>query len=219
MSETVITVQGRFAHHLAPERARVTLAASFDGPDRDPVFHAATAAAEALAARIASDFDPATGPVHAHSSDSVRVWADRPWSQDGARLPLVHHASISLTVKYGDFGALARFIDDVVDIEGVAIEGIDWSLTESTLAALLAEVRSRAVKDAVAKASVYAQSIGLGSVRAVAIADAGMLSDASTPPEAHRMMRLASATSGGVLSLRPEEITVEAAVDARFIAT
>ena len=166
MSETVITVQGRFSHHRAPERARVTLTVSCDGHDRDFVFHAAAAAA-----------------------------------------------------NYGDFGALARFVDDVVDIEGVTIGGIDWSLTEGTLSSLVAEVRSRAVKDAVAKASVYAQSIGLGSVRAVAIADAGMLSDTSSPPEVPHLMRFTSSTSGGEIWLRPEEIAVEAVVDARFVAS
>ena len=219
MSETVITVQGRFSHHRAPERARVTLTVSFDGHDRVFVFHAAAAAAESLASRIARDFDPVAGPMHAHSSDSVRTWAERPWNQEGIYLPLVHHANVSFTANYGDFGALARFVDDVVDIEGVTIGGVDWSLTEGTLSSLVAEVRSRAVKDAVAKASVYAQSIGLGSVRAVAIADAGMLSDTSSPPEVPHLMRFTSSTSGGEIWLRPEEIAVEAVVDARFVAS
>jgi uncharacterized protein len=98
-------------------------------------------------------------------------------------------------------------------------------LTSVTETAVTAEVRSRAVKDAVAKASVYAQSIGLGSVTATAIADPGMLGD--TPAGgggiqhmAERSMMKASFDSGGgePLALKPQQIEVSASVDARFVA-
>jgi uncharacterized protein YggE len=65
----------------------------------------------------------------------------------------------------------------VSSVDSVTVGSIDWALTEARTTGVTAEVRSRAVKDAVAKASVYAQSIGLGSVTAVAIADPGMLGD------------------------------------------
>ena len=72
-----------------------------------------------------------------------------------------------------------------------------------------------------AKASVYAQSIGLGSVTAVALADPGMLGDqvrGGGTPEASFMR--AKSVGGGEpsLSLKPEDIEVSAVVDARFVA-
>jgi hypothetical protein len=71
---------------------------------------------------------------------------------------------------------------------------------------------------------VYAQSIGLGSVTAVAIADPGMLGDqvrGGGAPEAS-FMRAKSVGAGGSepsLSLKPEDIEVSAVVDARFVAS
>ena len=87
------------------------------------------------------------------------------------------------------------------------------------------EVRSRAVKDAVAKASVYAQSIGLGSVTAIALADPGMLGDPSggnptlvQPMFARGAMKAQFDSSAPQLALKPEEIAVASVVDARFTA-
>jgi hypothetical protein len=74
----------------------------------------------------------------------------------------------------------------------------------------------------VAKASVYAQSIGLGSVRAVALADPGMLGErigASDDGGSHPALQMMSAGSAPELSLTPEDIEVDAVVDARFIAS
>ena len=88
-----------------------------------------------------------------------------------------------------------------------------------------AEVRSRAVKDAVAKASVYAQSIGLGSVTAVAIADPGMLGDQVRGGGDAAAVSFMRAKAGGAgaseptLSLKPEDIEVASVVDARFVAS
>lgn len=81
------------------------------------------------------------------------------------------------------------------------------------------------MKDAVAKASVFAQSIGLRSVTAIALADPGMLGDrAGGGPPAPMLARAAMKAQdfgGGApaIALKPEQIAVAAVVDARFIAT
>jgi uncharacterized protein YggE len=110
----------------------------------------------------------------------------------------------------------------VSSVDSVTVGSIDWALTEARTTGVTAEVRSRAVKDAVAKASVYAQSIGLGSVTAVAIADPGMLGDqvrGGGAPEASFMRAKSVGGSEPSLSLKPEDIEVSAVVDARFVAS
>ncbi|MBC7725924.1 MAG: SIMPL domain-containing protein [Burkholderiaceae bacterium] len=231
MTETIITVQGRFQAAHPPERATLTLSVQWDGADRDAVYAATTASADEVRSRL-QPVDAATGPLIRFSSDSVQLWTERPWNQDGRTLDPVFHARVGFIVVFAvgspaspgpGTGALARFVDEVAGIAGVSVGGIDWALTDASRSAALAEVRSRAVKDAVAKASVYAQSIGLGTVRAIALADEGMLDGKGATPSGHgaELMRMSAgaASASPPLSLAPEEIRVEAVVDARFVAT
>lgn len=220
VTDTIITVQGRFSTFTAPERAKVEAVTSCDGALRETVFNRAMTAAGIIRELIEALHSPAAGPITWYASDSVQVWSTRPWSADGAQLPLVFHSRVSFTVKFSDFEALARWIESVAVIDGTTIGHIEWDLTEAKRTAVIAEVRSRAVKDAVAKASVYAQSIGLGAVRAIAIADPGMLGDqvaSGATPIMHSMSRMAAAGQAELV-LVPEQIEIEAVVDARFIA-
>lgn len=219
MPETVISVQGSHTAWYPAERANVSISISVDGPDRDQVVAAASAAAAEARATVEPLHD--AGTITWWSADSLRIWSQRPWSQTGEQLDPVHYAALDLTAKFGDFTALSAWIERVVTIEHVAVGGIQWSLTESRITTVTAEVRSRAVKDAVSKATVYAQSIGLGSVTATAIADPGMLGDSANPQlgfEPRMAMKMDAAAGSTSLALKPEQIEVTAAVDARFIA-
>lgn len=130
-----------------------------------------------------------------------------------------------MTAKFRNFTALSTSIELLAAIDGVSIDSLSWALTDGRTTTVTAEVRSRAVKDAVAKASVYAQSIGLGTVRAVAVADPGMLGDQVRGGGGEGAVYLARASKSmdsanePSLSLKPEDIEVSAVVDARFIAS
>lgn len=219
---TIITVQGSFTAWYPAERATVRLAVAFDGPRRPEVLDAATRNLQTVISSIKELHHPDDGPVTWFSSDRIRIWAQRPWNKEGKQLAPVHHAAINVTVKFKDFDALAEWIARVAEVEGVQVNGIDWTLTQARRTALTTEVRSRAVKDAADKARVFAQAIGLGHVSAVAIADPGMLGvrgDGDAPAPA--MMRAAAAHGGGgaTLDFTPEDIQVSASVDARFEAS
>lgn len=222
---TVITVQGQFTAWFPAERATVRLTVSFDGAKRDAVLASATRTAQEVTDTVKALHHPDAGPVTWHSSDRVRVWAERPWNADGKQLSPVHHAALGITVKFSDFDALGDWLADVAVRPGVQVNGIEWALTDAKRTSVTTEVRSRAVKDAVDKARVFAQAIGLGTVTAVAIADPGMLgvSGSAQPSPAPVMMRAAAmklADAGGAtLDFTPEDIEVSASVDARFEAS
>jgi len=220
---TVITVQGSFTAWYPAERATVRLTVAFDGAKRDTVLSAASRAVQTVTASITALHDPDAGPITWFSSDRIRVWAQRPWNNEGKQLAPVHHAAINVTAKFKDFDALAEWIGQIAAIDGVQVNGIDWTLTDARRTSVTTEVRSRAVKDAADKARVFAQAIGLGQVNAIAIADPGMLGvSGSGPAPAPMMMRAAAVHGGGgdgALDFTPEDIEVSASVDARFEAS
>lgn len=225
MTDTIITVQGEHSASYRAERATVSASVRADGPRRDAVFTRAVEASDTVRNLIESLHDPEAGPITRWSSDSVRVWSERPWNNEGTQLAPVFHAAVDFAATFSDFDALARWVESVVAIDAVTVASLSWELTDATRASATTEARSRAVADAVAKAGVYARSVGLGTVTAIAISDPGMLGDPSgsggpQPVFARSAMKAQFDSVGGAqLALTPEEIAVVSAVDARFIAT
>ncbi len=220
---TIITVQGSFTAWYPAERATARLTVSFDGAEREAVLASATRSVQTVTDSITALHDPDAGPVTWFSSDRIRVWAERPWNNEGKQLAPVHHAAIGVTAKFRDFDALADWLSEVANVPGVQVEGVEWALTDSQRTSVTSEVRSRAVKDAADKARVFAQAIGLAQVTAVAIADPGMLGVQGIGPSPAPMMMRAAAFKGGgdaaPLAFTPEDIEVSASVDARFEAS
>ncbi len=219
---TTITVQGTHIAWYDAERATVEVSAAFDGAKRDEVFARATRTAADVTAEIAPLHDPAAGPITWWSSDRVNVWSDRPWNNDGKRLPLVYHATIGIRAKFNDFDALSRFVEKLAIMDGVNVGAITWDLTDEHRKAVTDEVRRSAIQDAVQKASTYASAAGVGTPSVIAIADPGMLGDGGggigPAPIMERMAFRAQAmdAGGAPLALSPEQIQVSTSVDVRF---
>lgn len=221
MSETIITVHGSARSELRPERAIVRFTVAADGPERASVVASVTDASTAIAAVIDARFDAQAGPVTAWSADRVAVTSHRPWTNDGSTAALVHRASVSGQATVSEVDEVSGLIGALVEHDLVAIDGIEWALTDARLELETREARTRAVADARAKAEVLATAIGLGSLTTLALADPGML-DGGTEhpaplPRLERAMAMDARGDGG-LSLRPEPIVIDVAVDARFSA-
>lgn len=226
MSAT-ITVQGTYTAWFDAERATVHISAAFDGSKRDEVFARATQAAADATALVQPLFDKDNGPVTWWSSDRVSVWSERPWNNDGKRLPLVYHATIGLQAKFSDFDALSRLIEQVAVMDGVNVGGIEWDLTDDKRKSVTDDVRRAAIADAIQKAATYATASGLGTPSVIAIADPGMLGDAGSgggggympaPMERMAFRSQAMDAGGASLDLSPEQIQVASSVDVRFSA-
>lgn len=221
---TEITVHGSYSAFQPPERATVRATLGFEGPQMQPVYDRVVRDLEAVKASVVPLHDPDRGPVTWWSTKHVRTWANRPWNKDGKQLPLVHHASVGIEVKFRDFGALARWVGGHAEhTAGFSLDGVTWALTEKVKRQLARDVRARAVQDAAARAQEYADALELGPVRPVALADAGMLGNGLHPTSAvaeTAFLRGVAATDGGdgELALTPEDIEVSAVVDGRFVA-
>ncbi len=219
---TEITVRGTFAAFQAPERGTVHATISYEGPEMEPAYDWVARDLEAVKVSVTPLKSGDHGPVTWWSAEQLRTWSTRPWNQDGEQLPLVHHASVDIEVKFRDFASLSRWVGQhVANTYGFRVSRVEWALTTKRRTELKRQVRTRAVEDAVERAQLYADALGLGRIRPVAIADAGMLG-ASLHPEGGAggpHPRAAAMAVGGRpdVEFLPEDIQVSAAVDARFV--
>lgn len=223
LMSTEITVRGSFTAFEPPERGTVQASISGEGADMGTVYNRVAHDLGVVKASITrlEDVDPS--PVTWWSVEQLRTWSNRPWHKDGKQLPMVHHAAVGVEVKFGDFTALSRWVGEHVSgTGGFRVAQVTWALTAARRDALIADARTRAVRDAAARAQQYADALGLGAVRPVAIADAGMLGLQLHPEggQGGTFLRAAAAPAGGAgdVELLPEDIEVAATVDARFIA-
>jgi uncharacterized protein YggE len=213
----VISVRGEAFVDVAPERVLVHVVVDIDGPDKAAVLHRATEARERAVAAARDVYDADRGPIVEWSASGLQVWSDRPWSSDGAQLPLVFHSRSTLDAMFADLDAVGAWTDRVSAIDGVSISGLNWSLTDSTRRTLEEQCQRDAVAGAVAKASVYASSLGFDTVHPIDISEPGVFSPQLPDAGAFRKMSLASAESGPT-EFAPERLRVAVEVHARFEA-
>ncbi|WP_319450194.1 MULTISPECIES: SIMPL domain-containing protein [unclassified Mycobacterium] len=215
---TEITVRGSYAAFQQPERGTAHVSISYEGADMEPVYERVATDLEAVKASVLPLLDGERGPVTWWSAEQLRTWSAHPWNSDGEQLPLVHHASVGVQVKFLDFQALSRWVGQhVADTEGFRLARVEWALTVKRRDELAKEVRTRAVHDAVTRAQQYADALGLGTVVPVAIADVGMFK-ADGGFMAPQPRAMSAARSVPDVEFVPADIEVAAEVDARFLA-
>ncbi|QNE34632.1 SIMPL domain-containing protein [Leifsonia shinshuensis] len=221
MADTIITVQGEYELKHPAERGAVRLSVAYEGEQRDEALALTTQRHASLAAELRELHNPQTGPVTSWASDQLRVWGDRPWNQDGRRLSPIYHAEIGMDVTFSELTALSDWVGVVSLLDGVTIQGVTWSLTEARRQSITQEARRRAVENAVAKATVYATSLGLTAVKPLALSDPGMLGDGPSngQPQPLQARAMSAELGGATLALKPEDITVAVQVHARFAAS
>ncbi len=213
-----ITVRGSAERHFPAERATVVVSAAIEGLDKDKVLRDAVAIQEPLTKHLGELVE--RGSATTWSSDQVRIYSQHPWGPNGERLELTHYADVSAQAEFVDFERLSGFVDYWAGKPGVQIGGIVWDVTAKNRRVYESETRRNAVDDAVTKAQAYSDALRRGRVRAVQLADPGMLRQS---PESAPLMRMAKgfdmASAGAPeLHLTPEDILIYVEVDAKFTA-
>ncbi|HEY5222921.1 MAG TPA: SIMPL domain-containing protein [Microbacteriaceae bacterium] len=224
MADTIITVHGEHELHHPAERGTAHVVVGIEGPEREDVLIAVTQLHGELTREIETMAVEEPPPITWWSADQWRVWGDRPWNQEGKKLPIDYHGAAEFAIKFSDLARLGVWLGEAALRDGVTVNGIEWTLTEETRQMLTNEARSRAVDAAVAKATVLATRVGLTTIRPLALSDPGMLGDGSreSSTDSTSMLMSARTSVGGAsspLDLKPEEITIEVAVHARFAAS
>ena len=127
----------------------------------------------------------------------------------------MHTATVSLTATFTDFDDLAGWVGWSAGVPGLAVGHVDWALTEATRLQVERSTRQEAVRDARRRAQDYADALDLGRVSVRSISDPGT----GGPPMPKVMMARAMADPGGApqISLRPDEVEIQAQVEAMFV--
>ena len=208
-----IHVRGSRRVRIAPERATVYASVTRDGAERDAVFAATARILESVRASLQDLRD--TDRLRWYGVDQIRVEAHRPWNADGEQLPLVHTATVAVTAQFDDLAALSDWVSAVAVVDGVRVAGIDWTLSGRTRDRLERRARRRALRNARRRAQDYADALGLGRVRVRTVSDAGAGGHQGRP-----MYRLAMSSSPAPepsVSLEPQDIEIDAEVEATFV--
>lgn len=215
-----ITVAATARASLPPERATLTLRVTFDGQDKAHALGMTTAIARELTTRLRALEADESGPTTSSTVLPISVHSQRPYSHTGELLPLQHTASATMRVTFADFDALAEFVGDVGGTDGVAVEGVEWALTDATRERIEAAVLADAVERARSRATTMAHAAGALDLQFAQIADPGLLGEPA--PQARHAMELASAAmmdGAGGIELAPEDIVIETTLHVRFTAT
>lgn len=216
MTALEVVVRGHARRRYPAERATVTLAATFEDADRQDVYRRAVGVQEPLIAELRRL--QGEGAITRWSSDQLRVFSYRPHSDTGVN-PLMYRVAIRVEAEFTDFEQLSVLLDRWALQDGIEVGATAWDVTEAHRAEYEAALRAEAVADATAKAQAFATAAGRGAVVAVMLADPGMLGDGGGGGPRPMPVRMAMDAGGGpALELRPDDITLDIAVDARFVA-
>lgn len=217
---TVIAVRGTAEERIDPELGAVALTVGVSEPDRDTALARTTEARERLIADVRRL--EAAGALDTWSAGQLRVWSHRPWNNEGKQLPLVHQTSAEIEIVFTDLERLGEWVSGASIGEAVAINGIDWRLTDGSRRRVQELAQRAAVADALEKARVYASALGLGSPIPVELADTGLLTARPAPqPRGERMFAMAASADmagGSAAEFAPAKLVIEASVEARFEA-
>lgn len=216
---TRIAVEGHARRTHPAELGTARLSVSFAGALRSDVLAAAARVHGALVeqARAHTEAGAATrwdaSSVHAFAYDE---WV-KPSADLGEQKVRRFRARAGVTVRFADFDVLSTWLAEVLEIDGVDLEGVDWDLTDDTRASLLAVVRAEAARETVARAHAYAAALGLGTVRPIAVYEDGLRPSAGPGGSGHPERRMfAMAADAGQVELSPADLEVEARVTADF---
>ena len=225
-----ITVTGHAESAVVPNRCTVVLRVHADGTSRKRAAEPVTDAVARITDLVTELGERSPSPVKRWAFDRIRHSRRRPYSREGKTRPWVYNSSASITVTFGEFGEIGAFVDQVSALEVVTVADLRWWITRKAQQKHIARVRELAVHDALGKATAYTKSLDSNTIRAVAIADPGMLGSHPAPVHAAgattmrtAMLRSdapsASEDTGPAFVLEPERITLTADIEARFEAS
>lgn len=221
---TLIAVEGSALRSHRAEIARVHVGVSREGAERRVVLDRATEIHARLVEQLKRH--AADGAVDTWDSRSVHAYTYTDWRGKKDKWVEKFRASASVSADFTDIEVLSRWLPEVAELDGVSVGGVDWDLTRETRDRLLTEVRSGAARETRARAAAYAEAMGLGEPRMVALYESGLRPGLGGGGGGYGMPMMAAAAPRGAaggaepprFELEPPELDVRVSVTADYEA-
>ena len=196
---TALTLSGTGTVHAAPDQLTATLFAEASAASAAAAqAHVNTLANTAIEAGKAGNFTTVTENYSADHNDGGKAPA---WTA---------RQTIRLT---GADGAALLTLVGQLQAKGLALSGLDWSLSPDLRESLMRQAEAAALTDVRQRADAAAKVLGLkvASIRSISLSDRGM-------PRPMPMMMMARAVSAAVAPEAPaEQQDVSASASATFV--
>ncbi|MFE7131410.1 SIMPL domain-containing protein [Streptomyces sp. NPDC057638] len=203
-----ISVRGVASMEVAPESVGIRVTVRARGGDRDAVLADLTRRNAAALELVRSYGDEARA-----SSGELRVTPELSSRGRGERVR-AYVGEVSLTVELFVPSVLGELVSGLAELELTDLGGPWWRLRPDS--PVHAEVRRRAVREAVGRAREYAEALGS---RLVALVELSDVPDDDMMPRPRGAGGRFLAEAEAVLDLEPEPQWVSAVVTAHFTAT
>lgn len=206
-----ITVTGVSQVKLPAECAVISVAASATSPQSDDALAMAAKSAESLRTRLDSAVD--AGSARKVEISALRTWTSTGFDAEGNPGTPQHSAEVRGTFTVDDAAAVGPLVGELAAIDGVAIQAINWQLSEETIALQQPEVIGEAFRQARRRAGWIAAAAGYRGINATSVRDDGapMFARAASP-----MMARGGAPQ---FDLDPAEVEVSAHLSVDFEAS
>ena len=215
-----ISVVGHSHASFPPERATLHMRLGVEGTDKQAALDHTTSLVQSFTNVVDQMRALTPSPItwFAVAPIGTRSW--RPWTGKGTILPLQHSAECVVKLKFHDFAALTRFIDQWGGRSGVSMDAVEWTLTDAHQKAEEDKVLAAAVVQAHARATTMAQAAGERGVQFLELADKGLLDDTADFREsrvwATSAMQADSTGETEGVTVAPENVELSARIHARF---
>ena len=210
-----VAVTGSAHHRVLAERADVEVIVRIEGAEREAVYATAATLHEQLVAEARAHAE--SGAATRWSADRLVVRVFDRYDSEGRRHERLQQAEAGVTVRFADFAVMSAWLDEVAQREGNELPGVGWDLPEARRVEVTREVRAAAVRDAHARAALYAEVIDAAEVVLLQLAEprqgerTGMVHAFAMSGRSAR-----GEHRGGAIVLRPAEIVISAQIDADF---
>ncbi|KAJ5725283.1 uncharacterized protein N7483_006640 [Penicillium malachiteum] len=160
MTPLTIEVSGTSTHSRQPDLAVMRVYVKSQGPFEKNVTSQVAAASDNLHHffdQLSRDIPDA---IASFSSTHLCTWLDNHHRQDSQRRRNLFYARLSYKVCFHRFDLLSEVVEIIKAYPRVEIHSIEWQLTEESDKALATLTRKMAMRDAILKATDFAEVVG-----------------------------------------------------------
>lgn len=166
--EFTIDVKGEANVLLPAERTILSIQVNAESQDKKSTTDPTVTAVRKVETFLRETTAPKNGqksPIDHWTRTSLRESSHVPYDNDNKKsLPREYQATVDFNIRLPKFSALGKTVHELVAIEYVQCNGVQWVLTDETVDAQKSKLRTMAAKEACSRAQDYAKALEYSKV-------------------------------------------------------